>query len=297
MQSARADNLPLAIGAMLVMTSVMSFGDAVIKGAADTISLWQLFVLRSAILLPVLALLALIFARAADLRPRAFGWICLRGGLLVANWIAFYAALPLMPFPLVAATLYSVPLFTTLFAALLIGETITPLRWAAVGVGFTGVLLVIQPGGSGFGWGSLLPLAGAVFYALSSITTRAKCRDEHPLTLAFVLNVIFVATGALGALAFSTEGGASFLTFAWRMTDMALLQEMALLAVFLGVSSIATAIAFQSGPSSVVGPLDFTYIGFAVLWGWLLYGEVPGALATGGIGLIVLGGIVAIRAR
>ena len=293
----RPDNLPLAIAAMLTMTSVMSFGDAVIKGVADTISLWQLFVLRSAILLPVLALLALVFARLADLKPQQLGWICVRGVLIVANWIAFYAALPLMPFPIVAATLYSVPLFTTLFAALLLGEVISTLRWSAITLGFIGVLLVIQPGSIGFGWGSLLPLAGAVFYALSSITTRAKCRDEHPLTLAFILNVIFVATGALGLAFFSVEGGASFLTFDWRPPDLALLQNMALLAVFLGISSIATAIAFQSGPSSVVGPLDFTYIGFATLWGWLLYSEVPGPLATGGIALIVIGGIVAIRAR
>ncbi|MEL6607513.1 MAG: DMT family transporter [Pseudomonadota bacterium] len=140
--------------------------------------------MRSLIVLPILGAIAFVWPGWRMLRVERGKWVAFRSVLLVVNWLVYYTALPLMPLPLVVATLYTAPIFTTLFAAVLLGDPIGRAGWAGVLLGFAGVLLVIQPGSDGVGWVALLPVAAAVLYALNAIVTRAKCREEHPMVLA-----------------------------------------------------------------------------------------------------------------
>lgn len=295
------DNLPLAIGAVVTMTLATALSDVMVKGASDGVSLWQIFALRAVFAVPVLFLIIVIFAPRA-LRafnaPAAAGWLTLRSALMVLNWIAFYAALPFVPLPIAAAVYYTLPIFITIFAALLLKDPVGRGGWIAVALGFSGVLLILRPGAGAFQWAALLPLISAVAYALAMVLSRARLRGIHPFAQAGALNIGFAVAGAIGLSIVALEPSSDpwFFTFAWTPPDAALWGTFALMAVFILIGSITTAVAYQNAPPARVGPFDFAYVGFAVLFGWLFFNEVPGTLSWVGIALIVAGGITAIRA-
>jgi len=129
------------------------------------------------------------------------------------------------------------------------------------------------------------------------ILTRTKCRDEHPATLALGLNVMFVIVGVIGLLAGQLLhlGATGFLTTNWAAMGPEEWQSTAILAGLILVASVGTAVAYQSAPASTVGTFDFTYVGFALIWGAVFFAERPDAIALVGIALIVVAGLLAVR--
>jgi len=237
--------------------------------------LWQIFVMRSVIAVPFLVYFIRIRACGISIMPDRFGWTALRSLLLVIMWAAYYLALPHVPFSIAAASFYTSPLFITLFAALLIGDRVGLKGWIAVLLGFIGVLLILQPQADDFNAYALLPIISAICYALAMIITRSKCENEKPLILSLWLNLAFIGVGK------------PMWIDEWR--------TMAILAIIIVIASIGTAIAYQSGPSSIIATFDFSYVAYVVIWGILLFGEVPDSISIIGILLIVGGGLLAVR--
>ena len=294
-----ADNVTLAVIVILITNLALSLGDAAIKQISASFVLWQIFVLRSVIAIPLLIVILRLRFRAVPLVPRHIGWTALRSLLLTMMWVTYYAALVHLALGVAAAAYYTLPIFITLFAALFLGDRIRPLGWAAIFLGFLGVLLILKPQAEGFNAYALLPIASAVCYALAMILTRSKCRDEHPLMLSLGLNVSFVIVGLLAtaplALAPAIALEPSFLVGAWSPMGATEWLAMALLAAATIIGSVGNAIAYQVGPPGTVAAFDFAYVGFAALWGILFFGEVLDAVTVGGIMLIVVAGILAVR--
>lgn len=294
-----ADNVTLAVIVILITNLALSLGDAAIKQISASFVLWQIFVLRSVIAIPLLIVILRLRFHAVPLVPRHIGWTALRSLLLTMMWVTYYAALVHLALGVAAAAYYTLPIFITLFAALFLGDRIRPLGWAAIFLGFLGVLLILKPQAEGFNAYALLPIASAVCYALAMILTRSKCRDEHPLMLSLGLNVSFVIVGLLAtaplALAPAIALEPSFLVGAWSPMGATEWLAMALLAAATIIGSVGNAIAYQVGPPGTVAAFDFAYVGFAALWGILFFGEVLDAVTVGGIMLIVVAGILAVR--
>lgn len=302
MTAVAKDNIPLAIGAILATSLALALGDAIIKQISTGFPLWQIFMLRSLIALPVLAGFAAARGEVRRLVPETLFWTGLRSLMLVTMWVAFYASLPHIPLSVAAAVFYTLPLFITLFAAALLGERIGALGWVAVATGFAGVLLILKPSGADFDAYALLPLASAVLYALAMIVTRSKCRDEHPLALSFSLNTTFVFIGLLATVLTaisppeaSAVAADPFLLGPWTAMAPREWMVMSILATATLIGSIGTAIAYQAGPASMVSTYDFAYLAFAALWGLVFFGEIPDALSALGIALIAAGGILSVR--
>jgi drug/metabolite transporter (DMT)-like permease len=293
------DNVALAVIVILITNLALSLGDAAIKQISASFVLWQIFVLRSVIAIAVLIVILRMRFRAVPLVPRHIGWTALRSLLLTTMWVTYYAALVHLALGVAAAAYYTLPIFITLFAALFLGDRIRPLGWAAIFLGFLGVLLILKPQAEGFNAYALLPIASAICYALAMILTRSKCRDEHPLMLSLSLNVSFVIVGLLAtaslALAPANTLEPSFLVGAWSPMGATEWLAMALLAAATIIGSVGNAIAYQAGPPGTVAAFDFAYVGFAALWGILFFGEVLDAVTVGGIMLIVVAGILAVR--
>ena len=295
----KRDNPKLAVGVILLAVLTLAVGDALIKDVSTRLVLWQIFVLRSAVaVLVLLGILRFGFA-SVGLIPRALAWTIARSGLLVAMWIAYYAALPHLQLSIAAAAFYTLPIFITLFSALLVGERVTPLGWFAVALGFAGVLLILRPTASGFNAFVLLPLLSAVLYALAMILTRTKCRNEHPLILSGTLNVAFVLAG-LAATAFfeifdGTVAPGSFLSADWAPLGEREILAILMMATAILVGSIGASIAYQIARSSLVATFDFAYVGFAAICGFLFFGELPDLIALCGIAMITIAGLIAIR--
>jgi drug/metabolite transporter (DMT)-like permease len=300
--SSGRDNVGLAVAVILATDLALSLGDAAIKHISASFVLWQIFVMRSVIAIPILIAVIRLRSRAWSLAPRRLGWVALRSLMLTLMWVAYYAALPHLALGIAAATYYTLPIFITLFAALFIGDRIGPLGWGAVVLGFVGVLLILKPEARGVSGYALLPLASAILYALAMILTRTKCRDENPLVLSLGLNVSFVAIGLLATLLIAMNGrlaeeaqGASFLFGAWSTMGRTEWLAMTLLAAAVIIGSVGAAIAYQVGPPATVATFDFVYVGFAGLWGILFFAEVLDGITIIGMALIVVAGILAVR--
>ena len=296
--SGRADNIPLAVGTIVVTVLALSLGDALIKQASSSFVLWQIFVLRSLIVLPLLVVFLAVTAPSALRRPRGVGWVALRSGMLVAMWVLYYLSLPELALSAAAAAYYTLPIFITLFSALFIGDRISATGWAAVVIGFLGVVLILRPATGDFNLYALLPLAAAMLYAGAMLLTRTRCRGHHPVVLSLALNIAFVVTGGVAAAAIWMLPGTArqgFLLAPWAAMGLSGWVTMGLMAASILIGSLGAAIAYQKGPPAVVGSFDFAYVGFAVLWGLVFFAEVPDARALLGIAMIVGAGVLSLR--
>lgn len=281
-----------AVLAIILSVAALSLGDAVIKGSGLTLPLWQTLILRSALVVPLLAWLAL------RRRARALSnlrWVALRSLLLVLMWLSYYAALPLMPLSLAAAAIYTGPLFIVALSAL-VARSWPPGRVIlAIVAGFAGVLLIIRPDASGFALGTLLPVLAAALYACAMVLTAAKCREDDPIALVLSLNVSFILCGlALGLFA-GRDG--SFLLGPWQALTPQLLGTVAVLSALILIGSLGAAIAYQNGPPATVAAFDYSYLIFSLGWGVVFFAEWPSPLGLIGIGIILGAGLLALPRR
>ena len=299
---ADGDNINLAVVAIVFTVFALSLGDALIKRISADFPLWQIFVLRSVIAIPVLIAVVKTRTQAVSLRPISLGWTALRSLMLTFMWVAYYTALPHVDLSVAAAVYYTLPLFITLFAAVFIGERVGVRGWIAVFLGFCGVLLILRPRADDFNGYALLPLTSAVLYAFAMILTRTKCKNENPLVLSFGLNVSMIGVGVIATLFVALWGPSSsdiegyrFLLGRWISMGTHEWLAMGLLATAILIGSVGAAIASQAGPSSIVSTFDFSYLAFAALWGLLFFAEVPDTESVAGIVLIAIAGILAVR--
>ncbi len=294
-----SDNIPFAVATILFTVFAMSAGDALVKGlgAASTVGIWQLFAVRSLLVIPVLLAAGLFFGMRS-LLPSNVVWVAARGALLGLVWIAYYASLPHLPLSAAAAALYTLPMFIVGFSALWTHDRVTPMQGVAAIIGFAGVALVLRPGGEAFSPYALLPIVAAMLFAGAMVLTRVRCQSEHPLALAFTLHVVFVLVGLAGSLALAivpSLGSDAFLASPWHPLNGSEWQLIVLLAASILIASVGTAVAYQKAPTSIVGTFEFAYVGFAALWGVLFFAERPDLLTLGGLALIVVAGILTIR--
>lgn len=300
LQESRPQKVLLGIALIVGSVFLMSFGDALVKSVSSDFTLWQLYVVRSLVAVPLILVLLGVVARNAVLRPASVGWTLLRSLLLTGMWIGYYAALPRLSLAVAATAVYSAPLFIAVFSALLIGEPVGMRRWLAVGIGFFGVLAILRPGTEAFSLVTLLPLLSAVFYASAMVITRSKCVDDHPLSLSLALNLTLLVAG-LGASGVIALWGSQdpavypFLLGDWAPLALRDWAVLALLAVLLVAFSVGTAKAYQSGPPVIIATFDYAYLAFAALWGLLLFADLPDAWTVVGMVLIAGAGLLAIR--
>jgi len=286
---------------IVIAAFALSLGDGLVKITSTHASLWQLLMLRSLIAVPLL--IGVIRTRGGrSLKPNNSLWVGVRSLLLVAMWIAVYVAVASLPLPTVSAALYTAPLIITLLSGLAPGRRLAAGEIGAVVVGFVGVLMLLQPGGSAFSVVLWLPLAGALCYALAALVTGSRCREESPLLLSLILNVAFLLVGTimttgltLWPVAAELRGAAPFVLNGWQtITSTALLPVAGLvtmLALIMVVANTSMARAYQIGPAPVIAAGDYSYLVFSCLWSLLLFGEAPTALGALGIALIVAAGL------
>ena len=137
--SSVVDNVRLAVAAILGSNLAFSLSDAAIKLISADFVLWQIFVIRSIIAIPLLIAIILLRFRSTSLAPRHFGWVALRSLMLTLSLVAYASALPHLALGIAAVTFYTLPIFITIFAALFIGDRIGLMGWGSVLLGFAGV--------------------------------------------------------------------------------------------------------------------------------------------------------------
>lgn len=290
--------LPQGVIAIIPAVFAMALTDAIIKQWSAGISLWQIWVLRSVLVLPVLFLMA-----RGRVRVAGAGWIALRSLALILMYLSMYPALPLLDMALAGAAFYTAPLFIVGLSALVLGQRVTVTQWIATLIGFAGLLLVVRPFGLAFTPVIVLPVAAAFFYACAAVITRARCLATDPVAIGFWLNVAFLGFGGAAALMLQSGLVAApvdfpFLFATWQPMAAKDWGMIALLALLMLGVAIGVAKAYQSPQPAVIAALEYCYMIFAIFWGYVFFGETPDGWTIGGMVLIAAGGgaVLMIRA-
>ena len=172
----------------------------------------------------------------------------------------------------------------------------------AVVLGFAGVLLIVRPGASGLGWTALLPIVGALGYALSMVVARPMGRTESAAAMAFWGNSCFLicalalsAVFGSGTMAATADPSLAFLTRGWIMPPPSDLALMVSCGVIAAVGLTLLTHAYRIAPSAAIAPFEYSFMFWGLLWGWMYWGDLPDALAWVGIAVIIAAGIYVIR--
>lgn len=281
--SVRAANLR-SIYAMLCAVALFSVMDSCMKLLSATYPAMQVAALRALTSLPlVLAYVGWRGALGSMLRVR-WPLHLLRAVLGIAMLSLFAFGIQSLSLAEAYTIFFIAPALITALSVLLLKETVQPARWAAIGVGLAGVLLVLRPSGAGMlTLGGLAVLGAATMYAVSAITVRILSRSDSSEQMVLWL-MVGVALGA-GSLAAPHW-------VAVRASDGAILAGLAL-SGFLGQLAITE--AFSVGEASKVAPFEYTALAFAVGFDWLLWNTLPDRYTMAGAAIIIGSGLYLIR--
>ncbi|MBI1208309.1 MAG: EamA family transporter [Azospirillum sp.] len=253
--------------------------NVLVKVLASTYTVGQIAFFRNLFALIPAAVMVAVGGGLPLLRT-AHPWSHLwRGAIGVTAMFLLFWSFALLPLADATALSFSAPLFLTALAVPLLGEKVGVYRWGAVIVGFFGVLIMAAPGGGLIHAGALVALASAVAYSLAMISIRKLIQTEHPSTIVFYFSVVStVLTGLV-------------LPFVWVTPTWSDFALMVLSGVVGGIAQQCVTRAQGLGPASVIGPFNYTALIWAALFGWLLWGEVPGLRVLGGAALVVASGL------
>ncbi len=274
-------NKALGIGLRIGATTCFAFMAATIKlGYEAGVSTPELVFYRFAFgLPPLLAWIAWSGGWGAwrTRRPLAHGWRALAG--LTTMAVAFSA---LYYLPLAEATTigFAAPLFAVILSALVLKEPVGRHRWSAVLVGFVGVFLVTRPEGSGLpAPGLALALLAALGVGITTITIRQIGRTEGTQTTVLWFSLLaMLATGA--AMPFFAQAHEPRV---WAI--------LIALGTFGGAAQLMLTASLRYASVPVVTPFDYTQLLWAVLLGWVVFGNRPPASTWTGAAIIIACGL------
>lgn len=259
--------------------------DVLIKQMAAGLPVGQVLIMVGACC--SLLFIAIALLRGQPLLPRTFFLtpVVLRNVGEAGGSAAFVSALALSTLSSASAILQASPLAVTLGAALFLRERVRWRRWTAIGIGFAGVLMIIQPGMAGFTPASLLALVAVVMLALRDLASRAVPPEVSSVQLAAWGLLSLVPAGALMLLLSGT---------ALVVPQGADLLRLGGVALIGGSAYYAVVAATRIGELSVVMPFRYTRLVFAMLLAFLVFGERPDLLMLAGAALIVGTGLYTI---
>ncbi|MEM7168526.1 MAG: DMT family transporter [Pseudomonadota bacterium] len=295
-------------GVVLIVTAmfVTSLQDVIFKLFSSQMPLGQIFALRALLALPLIFLLARWrgFPAAALLADAFKPWALLRALFYTLCFLAFYAALPFLSLSTVGAANYVAPIFVALLSAYAIAEPVGARGWIAVFVGFAGVLALLQPGSDAFSPWALLPLLGALFYALGNVTTRTKCQSTPLITMVTAVTLVMLCGGlAVSAATFVSQPAEDLvraypsLLGSWSMPSAADWLILGLLSFLTIVIAFGIAGAYQVAPPSTVATFDYSYLVFAALWDIVIFQIWPAWTTVLGMSMIACAGIMVFRKK
>ena len=272
---------PTLLGVLMMLVGMFLFAanDALGKWLVGTYSVGQVLLIRS--LAALIILLPFLLA---------FGWRRLftleRPGLQFARVVfasaevfCFYFAVRSLPLADTMTYWMAAPIYVAVLSPLLLRESVGWLRWGAIALGFVGAIIALAPSGEGMGLASIAAIVGSLCFALMVITGRSL-RGTPDLSLVFWQ---LIGAGVAGLVAAPVG---------WVMpgaVDMALLGLLGIVA--MGAHLCVTR-ALKLADASLLAPLQYTLLIWAIVLGWMIFGDIPQTrLLVGGV-IIVLAGLM-----
>ncbi|GMG85480.1 DMT family transporter [Paralimibaculum aggregatum] len=281
--------------------AAIALTDNLMPLVAERLSLWHFHALRAALVLPAVLALAAFNGHLARLRPQAPRRLAERTGFAVLAMLLYFAALPAVGIAQASAGLFTSPIWVVIFEWVLHGERMGPRRLGALALGAGGVWLVLDPGTGPGGPMALVAVASGAAYALGLIWTGRYCRAESAVALSIWLFVGLGAAGLLGiaarpwlAEALAGVPGTGFATRPWDGLDAATLGWIAVIGLGGMTASICLAQGYKMGEASLMALFDFSFLLWAPLFAWAIWGSALAPQTALGMALIVGAGALAV---
>lgn len=215
-----------------------------------------------------------------SIRTRRFGLHINRTVIGLTGMVFNFGAVLLLPLAEATTFSFTAPIFATILGAIVLHERTGWRRWGAVVAGFIGVLLVAQPGDGHIPLvGALVGLTAAFFVALIAIQLRQMAKTERPATTVFWFSTLSVPPLAIAYPFFAT------------MHDWQTFGFLVLIGLVGGAGQLALTAALRFAPVSVVVPMDYSSLIWATIYGFLLFGVLPGPWTWIGAPIIIASGL------
>jgi len=278
-QGIRQERVPLAIVFMLVATILFAGSSALSKWLVAAYPIGEMLFVRAAtaligsslVILPLTGLAVFRTKRLRDHMVRGISQSCAQTFLIIA--------FSLMPLASAVAINFSAPLFATVAAVVFLKETVGPVRWGALIIGFLGVLLVTSPGVDTFQTGSLFALANAILFGTVTVGVRGMTATESTETLTMYQMVILTAVFSVA------------LPFGWVTPTLPDWGAMVANGLGNALGQYLWTRALHLAPTSAVVPFNYFSLVWAIILGFLVWGDIPSVALLAGSAIVVGSGM------
>lgn len=270
-----------AVVPMIIAMGVFIGSDSCMKLALGDVPLFQLVLMRGLAAVSVCLVMIAAMGQAHGLHRMFNPWLIARGFLEVIANFSFTFALYFVAIADLTAIAQTCPLMVLLGAWLIYGERLGGLRIVLVVIGIVGALLVAQPGSGAVSPYAVLAFITALAAAIRDLITRRVPSDIPAPVVALTVLMILMLSGGLGMLAFETP----------IVPPVKSTLLMLLAGGLLASGHFLLFVAYRIGPARTVAPFMYTLTIWAVLAGYVLFGDIPNAMAIAGMGLVVLAGL------
>ncbi len=288
----------LSLSSLFIGILILSLQDALIKLISSDTTFWQLQVIRSFFNIIFLYVIVIIFQNKKLLIPKNWLPVTIRGAMMVLCMFCFFSASPLLSLSQMAAGLYTFPIFVTILSIVITKEIVGKHRLTALVIGFLGSIFILQLWKEDFNLYQFLPILAGFFYACNIIIIRKYCRNESPVSLTFVVGILFFISGIIGIIFFefifehNQNFAIKFITDGWIDLTIAIFLFIVACSFLNIIGNLALAKAYQNAESSWLAPLDYFYLVFACLWSKLVFNVWPEKIEFVGMLLIVCSGLI-----
>ncbi|MDA8747415.1 DMT family transporter [Litoreibacter sp.] len=282
-----------------VAVTLFSLNDVTMKFLSGDYALHLLVLIRSLVgMMIVLVIMTPLSGGLSTLKTKRLGSHLFRASCVVFANMTFFLGIAALPLATCVAIFFITPSLVTISSAVFLKETVGPRRWAATGVGFLGVLIILRPGSETFQTAALFPLAAAFGIAGLNIMTRVMRDTESAVSMVFYIQATFIVVTAFlgltiggGAFADQSDPSLAFLFRAWSWPTSTELPLIMVLGVFAAVGGYFISQAYRLGEAALVAPFEYLSLPLGILWGVLVFGDWPDKIAWIGIGLIAASGL------
>ena len=240
----------------------------------------QVTFLRAAFALVIIGVANYLANGKDSFRTEVKNWHLLRTILMSISTVTFFAALGMIPLVNVMVIVFIAPILITALSGPLLGEQVGPFRWFAVGIGFIGMLIILEPTKGFIDYGTIYAIIGVVCYALIALTSRKLSNKDSAYNLTFYMFFGPTIVGGLGSLntwitPTPWDWGLFFIT-----------------GIVGGASIIFFNLAYQKAEASMLASFEYTGLIWATLAGYLIFNESVDSNVWVGAMVIIFGGLI-----
>ena len=197
--------------------------------------------------------------------------------------VSIFTALRNLPLATVVSISFAAPIFTTIFSIFLLNEKVGFYRWLAVIVGFIGIIVIAEPGFSSLNIYYLYPIIFCLGLSYVAIAIRQLSTSEPVWLISLYFSV------AITLLSFLT------IPYGWVMPNLNDLAILSLVGIFGGVANLWLSQSYKYSEVSLVTPLKYLALVFAIIFGYFIWGEVPTIKTLLGAALVIISSIIIFR--